>query len=320
MTSSNDDETTQILEKLTCIRDATGRPAVMIGLFATFYIEESWKRPCREAVAELGDRYLEQFRKHLVWARGPKANRLHKVETGRVQPPGRWLPQYEDGEEWSFSFHSGEGGEDEDAAASFAVKALGSNDVEKGVGYFHVRLPLTWFGDHGGSLPEFVLPICKRLRPLSGYAGIGFLMPLTFEGCQESEALVVPLAQRFPGIEVDDPISHSIHLHKGIKGVNWLNILGERWIKEAGGMDYLRIRLDEPTFPFYSYDGGLMIQAGPRPDIGDATQDRWPRHYVTLAKVLKKIQATRYYKFWTGRSGMFDHATTGAWLFRFDGK
>ena len=32
-----------------------------------------------------------------------------------------------------------------------------------------------------------------------------------------------------------------------------------------------------------------MIQAGPKPQIGDVTLNRWPQHYVTLAKVLKRV-------------------------------
>src|SRR5262245_46293937 len=33
-------------------------------------------------------------------------------------------------------------------------------------------------------------------------------------------------------------------------------------------------------FKLTPYEGGLMIQAGPKPQIGDAQANRWPRHYV----------------------------------------
>lgn len=100
-----------------------------------------------------------------------------------------------------------------------------------------------------------------------------------------------------------------------------MTILGDRWVEAAGGRDYLRIRLDEPTFPFYPYDGGLIIQAGPKPQIGDTTRDLWPEHYVTLHKVLKKIQIKTYTRFHMGGPGpRMDQPATLAWLFRFDGK
>ncbi|MDC0750058.1 DUF3396 domain-containing protein [Polyangium sp. rjm3] len=199
---------------------------------------------------------------------------------------------------------------------------MGSHPVDKDLGYFHARLPFSWFAQHPDTtFADFVLPMCKRLRPLSGYAGLGFLLPLTVEGKILGEPLVTPLASRFPGLEVDDPGGGTFSLHDGIKGVNWLTILSDRWVEAAGGRDYLRIRLDEPTFPFYPYDGGLMIQAGPKPQIGDTTRDLWPEHYVTLHKVLKKIQIKKYGRFHLGGPGpRMDQPATLAWLVRFDGK
>jgi hypothetical protein len=108
-------------------------------------------------------------------------------------------------------------------------------------------------------------------------------------------------------------------LRTGIKGVNWLTILGDRWLKEMGGIEHLRILLDE-SFGFYPYEGGLIIQAGPKPQIGDAQANRWPQRYVTLAKVLKKIQITNHYPFHFGGPGRMNHQASLAWLFRFDRK
>src|SRR6185369_11121261 len=97
------------------------------------------------------------------------------------------------------------------------------------------------------------------------------------------------IGERFPGLEVESAACHCNHLNTGIKGINWLTILGQRWIEAAGGLDYLRARLDD-NFTFHQFEGGLMIQAGQKPQIGDVRANRWPKHYVTLAKVLKKIQ------------------------------
>jgi len=64
-----------------------------------------------------------------------------------------------------------------------------------------------------------------------------------------------------------------------------------------------------------------MIQAGPKPQLGDVTLNRWPQHYVTLAKVLKPIQIKNHYPFHFGGKGRrMNHAITNAWLRRFDDK
>jgi hypothetical protein len=102
--------------------------------------------------------------------------------------------------------------------------------------------------------------------------------------------------------------------------VNWLTVLGERWLKEIGGIDHLRSQLDD-SFGFYSYDGGLVIQAGPKPQLGDSQRGHWPQDYVTLAKMLKSVQIKHHYPFHNGGPGRrMDSEASNAWLFRFDGK
>jgi Protein of unknown function (DUF3396) len=161
--------------------------------------------------------------------------------------------------------------------------------------------------------------MCQRIKPVSGYGGIGILQPLDIDASNRVEPMVQPLAARFPGLEISAPIEEALSVRQGIKGVNWLTILGDRWLEAAGGHDYLRVRLDD-NFTFYRYDGGLMIQAGPKPQIGDAEANRWPQHYITLAKVLKKIQVTTHWGFHMGGPGRMDHKATLAWIYRFDGK
>jgi hypothetical protein len=305
------------LKNLLEIRDAKGRAALTFGLFATFYLEQPWTRPVRQAVADEGERYIALVRDSLIWTQDPKTASLYRINKARVAMPGQWLPGHEDGKSWFFGLH---GAEDEDGASAFQVSALGlTHHRDDLVGYFRFALPLDWFVTHSGSLPELVLDVCKRLRPLSGYAGIGLLMPITFEGCNMlGRGVLGPMAKRFPGVEVDDPSTTCIHAAHGIKGVNWLTILGDRWVQEAGGLDYLRIRLDEPNFPFYPFDGGLMIQAGQRPQVGDAERGLWPTQYVTLAKVLRKIQVKDHYQLFA--SGIFNKEETREWIYRFDGK
>jgi hypothetical protein len=178
---------------------------------------------------------------------------------------------------------------------------------------------MLWFADQPRTFPEFVLGICKRLRPFSGYGGIFVLESPDRYAANEYQAVVRVLAERFPGLEVESRTAHTLWLRDGIKGVNWLTVLGDCWVQEMGGLEALRARLDD-SFGFYPYEGGLLIQAGPKPQIGDAKANRWPQHYVTLARVLKKIQIKDHRPFHFAGPGKMDHEASLAWLFRFDGK
>lgn len=310
------------LEKLLSIPNEDGVPVVMIGLLATLFLRESWTRPVREAVADVAEDYLQKFQDKLTWAATSisKTRGFYRVKSKPIPFPRIWLPEQPDGISWNFGWH---GGKNKRAVSEFQIHGFGTDDIgdPNDLGFLSVYLPLHHFVDHPGTFPEFVLTMCKRIKPFHGYAGLGFLEPLSDLGRLDAQPIVASLAQRFPGVEVEDLTSHTLWCQNGIKGVNWLTILSDRFVQEAGGMDYLRIRLDEPNFPFYPYNGGLIIQAGAHPEIGDATRNRWPRHYVTLNKVLKKIQIKEHRPFHqTHHSPMLKKDASEAWLFRFDGK
>lgn len=314
---NNDTDISRIL----CIRDEAGRPIVKIGLLVTMFLTEPWTRSVREAVADAAEEYIRQFRDHLRWAKSPTSH-IYPIDSGKVPFPREWLPQHEDGEDWQLGFH---GGDSDEAASEFQVSAFGPSNVRKdGLGFFQFYLPLTWVTEHPGTtFSDFVLSFANRLHPLSGYAGIGVLESIDFDARQASGDTVRQIAERIPGLEIEHYIGHAIYVGKGIKGINWLTLLGDRWVQEIGGLDYLRIRLGD-DFKLSPYDGGLMIQAGPRPQLGDVTTNRWPQHYVTLAKVLKPIQLKVHGAFHrgdpTGVQKRMDHEASMAWLFRFDGK
>jgi hypothetical protein len=307
----------QELSNLLCFKDKDERIVVMIGLLVTMFFENQLRREVREAVADVAEDYIRLTRDHLLWVVPNKAKREVRVNWERVKLPREWLPEYPDGETWSFQFS---GGLTARAASAFHIDSFGSSPGhDGGLGFLHASFPLLWFTEDRGTFPDYVLKLCKRVRPLSGYAGLGVLESPEGYTRREFHSIVREIALRFPGLEVEDRVGHTIHLRGGIKGVNWLTILGERWIKEVGGLDYLRTSLREP-FGFYPYDGGLLIQAGPKPQLGDVQANRWPQHYVALAKVLKKIQVKAHPGFHWGRPNGMTTEETMAWLCRFDGK
>jgi hypothetical protein len=320
MTTLDKDDASELV-KMLCVRDNNGRAELRIGLLATMFLADTWTQPVREAVTDAAEAYIRLFRDHLRWAKDQNSY-IHSIDSEKVPFPRDWLPQHEDGQEWQLGFH---GGDSDEAASEFQVSAFGPSSVWKpGLGYFQFYLPLTWFAEHPETtLHDFVLSIARRLRPVSGYAGIGVLESIDFDARQKSGEAVRTLAERFPGLEIEHCIGHSIYVEKGIKGVTWLTILGDRWVLEIGGLEYLRIRLGD-DFKLSPYEGGLMIQAGPHPQIGDVTKNRWPLHYITLAKVLKPIQVKDHGAFHrgdpTGVQKRMDYAASKAWLFRFDGK
>ena len=79
-------------------------------------------------------------------------------------------------------------------------------------------------------------------------------------------------------------------LRDGIKGVNWLTLLGPRYIEKLGGMAALKQQLQLPDVSVQETDNGrLMVQAGVLPDVG-AQEDGHPPAYVAVNRVLKSVR------------------------------
>jgi hypothetical protein len=140
--------------------------------------------------------------------------------------------------------------------------------------------------------------------------------------------LVRQLADRFPGIDIGDVISErlifadSMDRAECIKGPSWLTLLSDPYVNELGGLDYLRMRLGD-DFSVTTYEGGVMIQAGSKPEIGDVQQNRWPRHLITLSKVLRPLRFKEPFAIhgYTYKDHpTMDLKTTEAWMARFDDK
>jgi hypothetical protein len=326
MDSDLDKQDLEKLSEILTIRDEQGRPMLKVGWVVRMYFAEPWTLRVREAVSAVAEGYIQAFREHLRWAQHPRTGRMHPIETGRVAFPWEWLPKHDDERaSWNLGYHGGAHDED---ASSFSISALGSEKETNGVGYLEAYLPLSWFADHPGSFQGFVLDLAKRLRPLSGYGAVGTQPPLDADGMKRSMYLVRQLAERLPGLDVGDAISESLCLEESdetggcLKGASWLTVLCDAYVEKLGGRDYLEARLGG-EFPLTSYDGGLMLQAGPKPEIGDNQAKRWPRHLVTLSKVLAPLRFKNPYPI----HGYIykDHATmdleaTKAWLARFDDK
>jgi hypothetical protein len=320
------DESTNELDECLAVKDDEGRVMLQAALLATLYFEDPYRREVREAVVSCCEDYFLQCGKHLRWALNPDTKLMEPYGKEKGSTPRVWLPPRGEDESFSFLYH---GAEYERGASAFSTRALGvARRPYVVVGHFRVSFPLLWFTVEQGSLPETVLDMCRELKPVSGYAGIGVIESPDSLISKKYEPIVYGWAQRFPGLEIDYPIGHSIWLTEGreggkggIKGVNWLTVVGDRWLAEMGGVNAVEADLAalDGRFIVHRFEGGIMIQAGTRPQLGDAERNVWPELYVKLAKYLKPIRITRHRPFQFSGPGLrFDLERSRAWLRRFD--
>jgi hypothetical protein len=297
--------------------DDKGRVVLRVGLVATWYFHDGYTLEKRQAVADCYDEYQESFGERLRWrvvqggvfsgARGKRRN--HR---GYLLRPSFGGPK---SKSWAFLFHGGELKED---ASDFLIAGFGRSRLECEmdncyISYLTIALPLSLLTSRTTDFPELILRWSRRLRPFHGYGGVGILTSVDSATAQWHRGSIYALAQRFPGLEVDDPGFNSFYIQESIKGGNWVTVLSDHWVGKLGGVEKMRQQLAGPQFRIDEYPGGVTILAGSTPELGDRELRTDTPNYRNLARLLKPIRATYHPGPGGFRQGQFE-----AWLARFD--
>ena len=220
---------------------------------------------------------------------------------------------------WAFYWH---GGEHESDASPFKIHAYGSPkmyaELDNSLSFLQVSFPVLWFQGKQEGFPDLILRWCERLKPYHGYGGITLLDSPDPGLSQRYAPNIAAFAARYPGLEIDDPMSHKFATQDGIKGGNWLTILSSGFVERLSGRSSLSEKLGNP-FVVRDYNGGVVVVAGPEPEVGDRNRNIDTPLYRRLAGVLKPIRIQHHPRPYA--EGRFAEASEyEAWLARFDKK
>jgi hypothetical protein len=296
------------------IRDPDGQVLVRIGLVLTLYFDDGFSASVRSRIGACLELFLSLCGPQLRWYLPPDAETWSQISPDALARVREWFESGTADYSWATSWRSGRTPLE---AGEFQFNVLALEGKLPRLSFLQVILPINWLQTSLGPFPQVAWQFAQILRPFHGYGGLGFAAPSDIALRDAAQPEVYAMARRFPGIEVDRPVGHLFYLAEGIKGVNWLTILGEHWIATMGGVERLRALLDV-RFVFHSYGGGLIIQAGDAPETGDVNQRLWPRAYAILARVLRPIRIRRHGSFDNAGEHRFTDETTMDWLSRFD--
>jgi len=265
-----------------------GRPAVGLGLIITVFFRNGHTPEVRQKMLDCVDRFYKEF-----------GNLLKK------QMNGRWVGITEknyakkrqeiidSSPEEIFDWYLTSSTEDylaPDYAISIMGKRIFHNDNNRSV--IKLTFPLSLLNEEDGPkrYQDWLLWLCNEFEVESGYAGISFSLPQEFHRMFPYE---YSLAQRFSGVMVDSiGMLEGGDAVEGIKGACWYTILGNRWVEKLGGVSFVnRMVADTPEIAIFSYNQGLILQAGQQPPgLGEINDEGLPSLLVKVNQIIRPIR------------------------------
>jgi len=272
------------------IKDNKNRIVAQVGMIVTLYLENPYENKLRLAAGQCIEEYMKLVKPFLKRYGSEKLG-VRKFVQSPIQPLAEMIEPLDEHDFFELVIT---GSKTNAEVSPFNLKSILNNKRSyKQIGYISATFPLEFLEyQPAGFFQDFVHGWCKRLSPYHGYGGLALIRSVDSGEAKWAEPLVYPLLQRFPGLEIDAPHSHKIYCVEGIKGINWLTMLSDTFLQKLGGKVALRAQLDD-DFIFYDYPRGVMIQAGPFPQIGDMEQGNIPKQYQKLYHLVKSVQTDK---------------------------
>jgi len=293
-----------------CVRGSEGRVLCCVVLLVTLYIEEGDRPEVRRGIVEAYERYTREAGSPLIWGADPMTSEPVALATSAVGDVRHWPPEIFDRFDLQMMFT---GGECVDSASPYSFVAVSRCREEGELSYVSFTLPVDWQQTQArDAFPQLVLQMAELVEATHGYAGFG-VVPHVLGFDAESVGPLFDVARRLPGLDLDVPSQHVEYLYtrNRLKDVNWLTIVGKRWIDAVGGEGELRKRLGE-TVGWRPYSGGAVLQAGSWPFMDS-------RARVAYGPVARALRAIRFEDpILLTTEGGFTQTEALQWLQRFD--
>jgi Protein of unknown function (DUF3396) len=273
-----------------------GIPALRFGHHIDFALQNATNVEIRRRMAEVLFEYREMFEDKITHYIPHDGGRLHSISKidyrayviGRVNTPDN-VKEDEGFEANMFGYP--DGGDVDDPTIYYA-EAIAQTEVRE-FSSVSIYLPASWPERVGyDSYRQLIQSWCEKLKPAYGTAGLSILFN---EGRQDLEdrLLAFPLAKRFPGLDLPEQSRWYVRMNRlrkrAIRTINWLTFIDDGFVSELGGLSRLTEQLGE-LCPVYAYEGGVIIQAGERPELGDVNKGLVPAAYRRVATTLKPIR------------------------------
>jgi hypothetical protein len=199
---------------------------------------------------------------------------------------------------------------------------LSCNELEEGKArpwkpsLLRFAFPASFAWEKADDIRSLALLFGNEFPMTSGHGGFVIESNAYFE--HESIRAAIPLALRYRGVDLD---SEQLRLEFDfLKTINWLTLVGDTLLQRIGGRGEVRRRIQDPSVLVHDVKHGLVIQAGPSPQIGDVNRAEFLPSYRAVYVALKDLFADEFtppFSLTAPRRRHEDQEKTQAWYHRF---
>lgn len=183
-------------------------------------------------------------------------------------------------------------------------------------GALRLVLPTSLIQSSPDTLRELTRALALNFNFDSGHAGYCFNWSDDITLGFYARSKLFHLGMRYPGIDIPSMATTLFIVPDGIKGINWLTLVGTKHLERLGSLENLCKMLGDQIL-VDNLVHGVMFQAGPAPETGDVNRHHVLPLYHRVGRVLSRIRATEHPPFII-RGKLADDDATQEWLSRFD--
>lgn len=155
-------------------------------------------------------------------------------------------------------------------------------------GYLRLGLSIEEVLADPGAFVQRCIQVVSSIKFMSGIGG--FSMNYEDVYINKNDHLCAPIIGRFPGVNVINPARYK--KLDGVPTVNWLTLVSDADLERLGGRDKVASVVTAPL-TLHRLPHGVMIQAGPKPLLGDVNEQEPLDAYYAVGQLLAPVRSTR---------------------------
>lgn len=299
------------------IQVVNGKWRMRVGLEISLFLTHDRSEAAQDQLARATETYLAAFGPAINWFHTEQTGRYKRVTGATLLELPQSIRSADPATGLGVNMHGGSHETDAhplhfNLYASPLWKPRGISFLKLGASMGNLQS----LGD--GAFLELAKQISAIAKPGTGNGGLALLTNMAWRNEPQVQAAIFETLSRFPGLNYVPGVIMAKTANTGVPCANWLTVLSNELADELGGANALQASGAASGLSIHRFAGGIIVQAGPVPQLGDPSIPGSPRIYNAAGTLLKAVRAEPPPSLLRRIPGIDVERFTREWLARFD--